>query len=232
MDPVLSAVQEYVKSGEYFSDARKWYSFKYVVPLSSRSLLLLACATFTLLLTIICINIDVLLPIKEKISYLIKSGTEKQATITNTKESALRDPYGSVANIMLKNYVLQREEYNYDLLKQQFVFIKNSSTSIVYMQFANFMNIDNPLSPVMRYQKLYRRSINITSIQNINNNEVAVTFESLAKNSAGEVLENMLWEAKIGYIMDSIGANLPPNAPFNFTVTSYKLKLLKDKNQK
>lgn len=232
MDPVFSAVQEYVKSGEYFSDARKWYSFKYVMPLSSRSLLLLACAIFTLLLTIICINIYVLLPINQKISYLIKFSTEKQAIITNTKESTLLDPYASVANIMLKNYVLQREKYNYDLLKQQFVFIKNSSTSIVYMQFANFMNIDNPISPVIRYQKLYRRSISITSIQNINNNEVVVTFESLAKNSAEEVLENMLWEAKIGYIMDSIGANLLPNSPFNFTVTSYKLKLLKDKNQK
>lgn len=232
MDPVLSAVQEYIKSGEYFSDARKWYSSKYVVPLSSRSLLLLACIMFATLLTIICINIDILLPVNEKINYLIKSGAEKQATITNTKQSALRDPYSSVANIMLENYVKQREEYNYDLLKQQFVFIKNSSTSIIYMQFANFMNIDNPLSPVIRYQKLFRRSINITSIQNINNNEVVVIFESLAKNSAGEVLENMLWEARIGYIMDSIAANLPPNAPFNFTVTSYKLKLLKDKNQK
>ncbi len=232
MDPVLSAVQEYVKSGKYFSDARKWYNFKYVVPFSNRSILLLVCAIFTLLLTIICININILLPINQKISYVIKSSTDKQAVITNTKESTLHDPYGSIANIMLKNYVLQREKYNYDLLKQQFVFIKNTSTRIVYMQFANFMSVDNPISPVMRYQKLYGRSINITSIHNINNNEVVVNFESLAKNTAGEVLENMLWEAKIGYIMDSISANFLPNAPFNFTVTSYKLKLLKDKNQK
>ncbi|XVN40983.1 MAG: VirB8/TrbF family protein [Rickettsia endosymbiont of Argas persicus] len=231
MDPVLSAIQEYIKSGEYFIDARKWYSFKYIMPVSHRSLIFLICIVFTILLTINCININVLLPLNERISYLIKSNTEKHATIINTKQSALRDPYNSVANIMLKNYVKRREEYNYDLLEQQFIFIKNSSTSIIYMQFVNFMNIDNPLSPVMRYQKSFRRSININSVQNINNNEAIITFESLAKNSMGEVLENMLWEAKIGFIMDSIGVNLPPDIPFNFTVTSYKLKLLKDKSK-
>ncbi|HJD55920.1 MAG TPA: virB8 family protein [Rickettsia endosymbiont of Pyrocoelia pectoralis] len=231
MDPVINAIQEYIKSGEYYTDAKKWYSFKYVVPLSQRSFLILACGVFAILLTVTCLNIEVLLPVNEKISYLIRSDAEKQAMVINTKESALRDPYSSVANIMLRNYVKQREEYNYDTLKQQFVFIKNSSTSIIYMQFANFMNIDNPLSPVMRYQKLFRRSINIVSINNINDNEAIVTFESLAKNTGGEVLENMLWETKIGFIMDPIGANIPPDAPFNFVITSYKLKLLKDKSK-
>lgn len=99
------------------------------------------------------------------------------------------------------------------------------------MQFANFMNIDNSLSPVIRYQKLYRRSINIISINNINNNEATVTFESLAQNNTGEILENMLWEARIGFIMDSISTSTLQDMTFNFTVTSYKLKLLRNKNQ-
>ncbi|AXU06338.1 VirB8 family type IV secretion system protein [Rickettsia japonica] len=232
MDPLTNAIQEYIKSGEYFIDARKWYNFKYILPLSHRSLLLLICTIFTLLLTLICININILLPINKKVSYLIKDDAAKQAAVTNTKHSTLTNPYISIANIMLQNYVKQREEYNYDILKEQFTFIKNASTSIVYMQFANFMNIDNPLSPVIRYQKLYRRSINILSINNINDNEAVVTFESLAKNSTDAILENMVWEARIGFIMDSISTNTSPDMPFNFTVTSYKLKLLRNKNQK
>ncbi|MFV9929981.1 MAG: virB8 family protein [Rickettsia endosymbiont of Haemaphysalis japonica] len=232
MDPLTNTIQEYIKSGEYFIDARKWYNFKYILPLSHRSLLLLICTIFTLLLTLICININILLPINKKVSYLIKDDAEKQAVVTNTKHSTLANPYISIANIMLQNYVNQREEYNYDILKEQFTFIKNASTSIVYMQFANFMNIDNPLSPVIRYQKLYRRSINILSINNINDNEAVVTFESLVKNSTDAILENMVWEARIGFIMDSISTNTSPDMPFNFTVTSYKLKLLRNKNQK
>ncbi|AJQ51661.1 virB8 family protein [Rickettsia conorii] len=232
MDPLTNAIQEYIKSGEYFIDARKWYNFKYILLLNHRSLLLLICTIFTLFLTLICININILLPINKKVSYLIKDDAEKQATVTNTKHSTLANPYISVANIMLQNYVTQREEYNYDILKEQFTFIKNASTSIVYMQFANFMNIDNPLSPVIRYQKLYRRSINILSINNINDNEAVVTFESLAKNSTGAILENMVWETRIGFIMDSISTSTSPDMPFNFTVTSYKLKLLRNKNQK
>ncbi|QWB86374.1 hypothetical protein JRD95_00424 [Rickettsia parkeri] len=232
MDPLTNAIQEYIKSGEYFIDARKWYNFKYILPLSHRSLLLLICTIFTLLLTLTCISINILLPINKKVTYLIKDDAEKQATVTNTKYSTLVKPYIAIANIMIQNYVNQREEYNYDILKEQFTFIKNASTSIVYMQFANFMNIDNPLSPVIRYQKLYRRSINILSINNINDNEAVVTFESLAKNSTDAILENMVWEARIGFIMDSISTNTSPNMPFNFTVTSYKLKLLRNKNQK
>ncbi|AFB26018.1 MULTISPECIES: virB8 family protein [spotted fever group] len=232
MDPLTNAIQEYIKSGEYFIDARKWYNFKYILPFSHRSLLLLICTIFTLLLTLVCININILLPINKKVNYLIKDDAEKQAAITNTKHSTLVKPYTSIANIMLQNYVNQREEYNYDILKEQFTFIKNASTRIVYMQFANFMNIDNPLSPVIRYQKLYSRSINILSIKNINDNEAVVTFESLAKNSTDAILENMVWEARIGFIMDSISTNTSPDMPFNFTVTSYKLKLLRNKNQK
>ncbi|WP_347938607.1 VirB8/TrbF family protein [Rickettsia oklahomensis] len=232
MDPLTNAIQEYIKSGKYFIDARQWYNFKYILPLSHRSLLLLTCTTFTLLLTLICININILLPINKKVSYLIKNDAEQQAIITNTQHSSLANPYISIANILLQNYVKQREEYNYDLLKEQFIFIKNTSTSIVYMQFANFMNIDNPLSPVIRYQKLYKRSINILSINNINDNEAVVMFESLAKNSTGEILEKMIWESRIGFIMDSIGINISPNTAFNFTVTNYKLKLLKNTNKK
>ncbi|ADE29799.1 VirB8 family type IV secretion system protein [Rickettsia prowazekii] len=231
MDQLTNAIKEYIKSGEYFIDARKWYNFKYILPLSHRSFLFLTCIIFTLLLTLICLNINILLPIHKKVGYLIKDDSEKQATITNTKHSTLANPYIAVANIMLQNYVKQREKYNYDTLKEQFTFIKNASTSIVYMQFANFMNIDNSLSPVIRYQKLYRRSINIISINNINNNEATVTFESLAQNNTGEILENMLWEARIGFIMDSISTSTLQDMTFNFTVTSYKLKLLRNKNQ-
>src|SRR6202042_1244852 len=97
----------------------------------------------------------------------------------------------------------QRETYIYEMLQEQFRFIQNTSTRVVYMQFVNFMDIDNYLSPVMRYQKLFRRSINITSMDNKSDNEAVVTFESVAKSTAGEILENMVWEATIGFIMDA-----------------------------
>ena len=78
MDPLTNAIQEYIKSGEYFIDARKWHNFKYILPLSHRSILLLICTIFTLLLTLICININILLPISKKVSYLIKDDTENK----------------------------------------------------------------------------------------------------------------------------------------------------------
>ncbi len=52
MDPLTNAIQEYIKSGEYFIDARKWYNFKYILPLSHRSLLLLICTIFYLIINL------------------------------------------------------------------------------------------------------------------------------------------------------------------------------------
>ena len=138
MDPVLLSIQEYIKSGEYFIDARKWYNLKYLYPV------------FMLL---------------DIFSYL----------------------------------------------------------------FYNFMNIDNQLSPIMLYQKTFKRFINILSTTYNKDEEVVVKFESLAKNINEEIIENMVWQATIGFDIDQINLNLAINSKFNFVVTSYKLKLLENK---
>lgn len=232
MNPILNSVQEYIESGEYFSDARRWYIFKYVTPFHQKSLLILACTMFLILLMIIFASIDILLPLTQKIGYLVKSEKEKNINTINTKNSPLGSAYASIANIMVQNYIKQRENYAYDVLTEQAKFVQNSSTKVVFMQFENFMNIDNPLSPVLRYQKLFKRTVYITSIKNIDDNNVIVIFEAITKNNGQVILENMIWEATVSFIMDKIDLSLPQDAPFNFIVTNYKLKLLNDKNKK
>lgn len=94
------------------------------------------------------------------------------------------------------------------------------------------MNIDNTESPVMRYQKTLRRSVNILSVNYYHNNEAVARFVSTVKNTTNEVVENILWEAKISYEIDPISLHLPANSRFNFTVTNYKLKLIEDRSKK
>ncbi|MDR0774213.1 MULTISPECIES: VirB8/TrbF family protein [unclassified Candidatus Tisiphia] len=231
MDKVLSSVQEYIKSGEYFVDAKRWYNFEYIYPLVHRTFLLIFSVVLFVLFLSVVINFETLLPVKRQVRYAISAKSLKSATITNANHIK-HNAINSIADIMIRNYVIHRESYDYDLLRPQYIFMQNNSTRIIFRQFANFMNIDNPLSPVMRYQKSLKRSVNISSVVYHKNNKAEVTFTSLAKNASNDILENMVWQATINFEIDAINIHLPPNSRFNFAVTGYKLKLIEDKSKK
>ena len=142
------------------------------------------------------------------------------------------DPLSSIAEIMIKSYVNQREKYDYNNLKKQFLYIKNNSTRMVFRRFYNYMNINNPSSPVLLYQKDIKRYCSLISSKFLTNTKSEINFQSIAKNSTGDVVENMIWRATINYEIDQININLPHGSRFNFTVTDYQLELLEDKKKK
>ncbi|WP_375327214.1 VirB8/TrbF family protein [Candidatus Tisiphia endosymbiont of Nemotelus uliginosus] len=231
MDKLLSSLQDYIKSGQYFLDSREWYNTNYIYPLVQRSVLFLFFSITLILFIVVAVSVNNLLPITRQVRYAVNSATFNNATITSAQDIK-NDSLSSIADIMIRNYLLHRESYDYDLLHPQFNFIQNNSTRIVFLQFVNFMNIDNQLSPVMRYQRNFRRSIKIGLITYHKNNRAEVEFTSTVKNISNEILENMEWKAIIHFEIDPINIHLPPNSKFNFVVTSYKLKLIEDKSNR
>ena len=91
------------------------------------------------------------------------------------------------------------------------------------------MNINNPDSPVMRYQKYAKRSITIDDLSFISDNNANILFTSIATDSRGKIFENLKWQATITFDMSDIATKLPGGSKFNFSVTDYKLKILGDK---
>lgn len=231
MDTLLKSVQDYIKSGEYFIDSRKWYNSTYIYPLVQKSVLLCFFVIILILSIVMVVNLNSLFPIIQQVRYTITAEKLTNATITNANH-VKNDAITSIADIMIRNYVVHRESYDYELLRRQFQFIQNNSTRIVFLQFVNLMNIDNPLSPVMRYQRNFKRSIEISSITYHKNNVVEVIFTSLVKNISKEILEHAVWKVMISFEIDPINIHLPPQSKFNFAVTSYKLKLIEDKSNK
>ena len=230
MEPSYTSLSEYIKSGDYYIDARNWYKYKYIYPFSQRSfILLLACIVCVLFLGVL-ININGLFPSVVQVKYSIRADSYSSKTAQIIKANQINnDPLASVVDIIIKNYVTKRENYNYDDLKKQFIFVKNNSTRIVFRRFYNFMNIDNPSSPVMLYQKSRQRVATIISATYPTTAKAIIKFKSTARNSAGQNIENKIWQATIDYEIDKIDPDLPNDTRFNFTVTNYQLKLLKDK---
>ena len=166
-----------------------------------------------------------------KYSIKATSSANKTAQIIRANQVE-NNPQSSVANILVKNYILNRERYNYSDLKKQFIFIKNNSTRIVFRRFYNFMNIDNSSSPVLKYRKYTKRHANIISITDIAKTKSIIKFNSIVQSSDGTIIEDIVWQATVDYEIDKINPNLPSGSRFNFTVTDYQLKLIDDRSQK
>jgi len=232
MDSAPSSLQEYIKTGEYFIDAKKWYSDKYIDPFSERTYLLFLCGFVFILLCTLLLNIRFLLPIVIPVKYSLFSSSYQNTVQISKADHIKNNPLLSIADIMVRRYLINREEYDYSDLKRQFTFIENNSTRIIYKEFYNYMSIDNQLSPVLRYQQSVRRKVNIISTSYPSPGEVVVVFESIAKNSQGEIFENMVWEAKLNFDIDPINVNAADGTKFNFIVSNYKISLLEDKIKK
>ena len=222
-------LKDHVESGQYFADAKKWYEYKYVHPFSQRSFVIILTVVICTVFLSLTTNIYKLLPIIVELKYTVNAKTTANTTAKIIRADQITNNIElSVTDIMIRNYVINNENYDYNNLKKQFINTKNNSTRLVFRRFYEHMNIDNPLSPVMVYQKNATKTTSILSTNYLNNNKVIVKFNTIAKNDSGEILANQLWQATIDFEIDKIEANLPSGKRFNFIVTDYQLKLLED----
>lgn len=227
MKPIYTSLSEYIKSGDYFRDARIWYRHKYIYPFSQRSFVLLLSFIICALFLGLTLNIKGLFPYVTQVKYVITTNVPDGKDLKITHANQIKnEPSQSLLEIMLKNYVTTRESYRYEDLHQQFIFIKNNSTRIVFHSFYNFMNIDNSSSPLMLYQKTMHKYPKIISIEYTDTKRAIVKFNSIVENSIGEITQKSVWQATIDYEIDKIQADLPAGTRFNFTITNYQLKLL------
>jgi type IV secretory pathway component VirB8 len=170
------------------------------------------------------------LPIRTVLKYAVGFNgfaADKQITIKSTLNQA-PDPLTSIAKVLLKNYVTQIEKYKYSDLKDQITFVNANSSRYVFNQYYNFIGIDNKLSPVIRFQDQAVRSIKVLSVDVSPDLVATIKFRSTAKDFNNAVIENMLWQANVFFKIDPIVMGLANGTKFNFLVTDYKVKLLKN----
>lgn len=171
-----------------------------------------------------------MLPLTTKIQYSVLTPNNIEQNAHITKPNLINGSIETgIAELLIRNYVKSRESYSYKDLKKQFNLVRNNSTRIIFRRFYNFMNIDNPNSPIMKYQKDFTRNIKISSVTHPSYETVVVDFESKLLNLSEEVVETSSWKATISYEMDKITDSLPVNSKFNFTVVDYQLKLISKK---
>ena len=231
----MEGLKEYISTGNYFADARRWYMYKYLSPVTHRVWSFYTLLVLILMIVTLALNIKRLLPIQQTVSYGIAAESnnvseEENARIVHMDNTqADITPAKFIASSLIKSYIINRESYDYDKLAKQFLHIRNSSDRIVFKRFYDYMNIDNPDSPVIRYQKYAKRSIVINDIKFLSSNDVVVMFKSSATDENGKMFENLSWTAHIAFDIDDMKNKLASGSNFNFTVTDYKLRILEEK---
>ena len=227
------SLKSQVDEGQYFNDAKLWYESKYVYPFTQRSFVMIITVIMLAVLAGIAMNIYDMFPTLVQVKYSIKANVSQNKSAKIIRADQINDEaLASVTDIMIQNYVDKRESYLFSDLKLQFTFIKNNSTRIMFRRFYNNMSIDNPSSPVIRYKKSIKRGIRVIDTQYPDRSKAKIKFVSDARNETGQQIENIVWLATIGYEIDKIDPNLPSGTRFNFTVTSYEVKLIEDKLKK
>ncbi|MFK8040025.1 MAG: VirB8/TrbF family protein [Rickettsiaceae bacterium] len=214
-----------IESEEYFQDSKSWYYTKYLMPFEERSIMAMLVIIVVAFVILLSLSVRHIVPITKKVQYAL----QENIPLYSTSARIIKADYlhnstkDSIADIMIKNYVTNREKYNYNKLHSQFVFVNTNSSKGVFKQFEHKMSKDNPSSFINKYQKYAIRYIKILSVQYTQSQHAVVKFQSTAKDISDNVLENTKWQADIDFIIDDINLNAPNNSKFNFLITYYQI---------
>jgi type IV secretion system protein VirB8 len=226
------SLKQLIESGEYFEEAKRWYKTSYIHPFSQRSFLLIISVISLVVFFSILVNIYNLFPMKREVQYIINSAdlTDKSVKIYKATYDE-RDVQLSITNILVNKYIIAREKYNYQDLKKQFTYVKNNSTRVIFQRFLSFMNIDNPESLILKYQKNVNRDVTIVASSYPDQNNAIVTIHTVAKDITGKKYEDKLWQIKLQFDIDQVDIDVASGQKFNFTVTNYETIMLKDNSK-
>lgn len=224
-------MRDLVKSGEYFKRARNWYTEMFIYPYVLRSEAFVVFVAIILALCLVAININVLFPLNKQVGYAIfVDDTAEFSAKINDANYYNDDVYRSVSKIFLETYVDIRESYDYPSLANNMLFLQRTSTKPIYNKYNDYISIDNPDSPVLTLEKYATKIVSVQSVKFTTKNYATVNFNTKAIKNTGKIINDQDWQAEITFLIDEVKSELKDNTPFNFTVSDYKVKLIRDNN--
>lgn len=208
MDEISKSLMRQIKDGRYFSDAREWYSLRYLMPVPERSLLIFI-TTLSLIAGMVATWTSYsMFPIIRPYEVIIKVDDSKDnfSVIRRLTEPGLTTRQ-SIAKYLLQDYVMTREAYDYKEFKQQFLRMKEASSKKVYREFERDMSTSNPNSRTVNFGKYMTRSVKILSSafaeEGRYTEKAAVVFETTVVGKKGEKSIER-WGAHISYTLEDI----------------------------
>ncbi len=167
--PVDTAkVKQLIETGEYYSLARSWYDELYHRMLGERSFFIIVTLFAAVTSFFALVVYSSMFPLNPAIPYVIKTEkiTDDVPYITPLREKPAEDLSLAVARFLVKNYVITRERYQYDVtdLERRFARIKSTTGDAEFAQYMEEVNPENPASPYNKYGRDRQRSVGIQKV--------------------------------------------------------------------
>ncbi len=177
-------IKESVANGSYFNDSVDWYLFRYVKPVSDRSMLFCIILIIGFIFYLIKSMLDVAYPaghnhlklpivISQPLFIDFVDQGKYQPNLlplkkTNINKNLTTDQI--IINHFLSFFVKNFEEFDYSsanlaLVNEKTDLVRNMSSYQVYTQFQKMMEKSTPNSPMLYFGKNYSRTITINNIE-------------------------------------------------------------------
>jgi type IV secretion system protein VirB8 len=232
-----------IRSGEYFTEAMKWYSLKYHSGIAERSfyIIITAVAIFTTWFSFQALV--GLLPLEPTVPYLVRVQSElsERPEIRPLTSEQLPNANHALMAYYLKEYVRVREEFNPKLeteagardfnirrMTLNFNRVRHMSSPQVYAAFRQLVNPANPRSPIRLYELRTRRAISIASYQFLNlasqPYKAMIRFDAVVQNLRGVKKSQFIAEISFTFKDVEVDQETGKVVPARFIVTSYTVR--------
>lgn len=221
-----NTANDLVKQKKYFDVGFHWYFDRYLSFFWQKRLyFFLFFVALITLLTLLQKNKDILIDSTIKaptIAYI--DNYDEVAFIRKLESSVTEDPNFLIANYLVEKYVISRESYDFSGLEEQKKFIKNNSTSFLYLNFEDYLSISNIGSPLLLYGERERLNVLIKNI-------VLQADETGVPTKAKVVFDVYRGQELIStktaniefYLSDAVVLKKQKSSNFVFTIFRYKV---------
>lgn len=230
MDDLNRSISNYVKSGQYYLDARKWYVNKFIFAVTQRSYIILFACFFLTALIILGVYYQSNNPAPTDLTYISPSpDVAKSYSVIFPAGDPTDNPQTQITKYMLSIYVRTRESYKFGNIKEQLEFVRNMTVPGEYEQYNLSMSINNPSSPLMLYQDANVKEVDIKDVKIVNadlqNGQAVVYFVSSLRNLATNHIDSQDMVALMKFKIDNIENLLNSKTKkLSFIVTNYNLQ--------
>ncbi len=220
-----NSVNDLIAQKKYFDVGFHWYFDKYLSFFWQKRLyfyfFIVSLVTFFI---IVKMNTDVLVDhrvIAPVVTYT--DNYDEIAFIRKLQIAGIDDPNILVANYLIEKYIIAMESYDFKNIDEQKMFIKSNSSSFLYMNFDDYMSIDDSSSPILLYGMRDKINVAIKSID-IKSDESGVP--NMANVKFATFKNDVLLEEKqavIEFYIDNVfNVSKTKDAKFNFLVFKYE----------
>jgi type IV secretion system protein VirB8 len=190
------SVQETIRTGEYFNEARKWYFVLFSNPIAERSFYAVTAVLAAIALIISVMAVLNILPVSSIFPFYVRNNdtSHKIPRIIKLRNDHSESQDFALKRFFVGQYVTYRERYGQDSFDSSAKFVANYSSQPVLESYVRLMDTSNPSSPKLLFSDPWmRRVIEVTSVTfnlDMTPNQALVKFNaSVRGTNSHEVIE-------------------------------------------